>query len=87
MDNLLTLYILVLSTISFILMGIDKSRAKNNKWRISEKTLLTIALVGGACGGLIGMYVFRHKTQHTKFSIGFPIIAIIHIIIVFTIIS
>lgn len=82
MDNLLILYIIVLSAISFILMGIDKSRAKNNKWRISEKTLLTIAFVGGASGGLIGMYVFRHKTQHPRFSIGFPLLAIIHIVIV-----
>ncbi|NLY80978.1 MAG: DUF1294 domain-containing protein [Lysinibacillus sp.] len=87
MNNLLIIYIIALSVISFILMGIDKSRAKNNKWRISEKTLFTLAIVGGACGGLVGMYVFRHKTKHARFTFGFPLLAMIHIVIVYYVIS
>lgn len=64
------------------IMYIDKQRAIKHKWRIPEKTLFLIAIVGGSIGTWCGMYLFRHKTKHVKFVIGFPLILIIQIIIV-----
>ncbi len=63
----------------FILMGIDKQKAKKEKWRIPEKRLFIFAFLGGAVGGTLGMYVFHHKTKHWYFKLGFPAIAIIQI--------
>ena len=66
----------------FTLMSIDKQRAKLNQWRISEKTLFILALIGGSIGGILGMYTFRHKTKHLKFTLGFPAIVLFQIIAV-----
>ena len=63
-------------------MFIDKSRAVHKEWRIPEKTLIGISVMGGSIGMLLGMNVFRHKTKHPKFYIGVPAILIIQIIIV-----
>jgi uncharacterized membrane protein YsdA (DUF1294 family) len=63
----------------FILMGADKQRAKNNQYRISEKTLWSAAFFGGAIGAAFGMKNFRHKTKHPKFKYGLPVLAIIEI--------
>ena len=71
-----------INLIAFIVMGVDKSKAKKGKWRISEKTLISIAIIGGSCGMLIGMYYFRHKTKHNLFTIGIPIILTIQIILI-----
>lgn len=62
-------------------MGMDKTRAKNKQWRISEKTLWILAIFGGACGGFIGMYVFKHKTKHLQFVFGFSVLAAIQILL------
>lgn len=59
---------------TFLLMGVDKYRAKKGRWRISEMRLLSVAFLGGALGVLIGMSVFRHKTKHSKFKIGVPLL-------------
>ena len=67
------IYLFSINTISFILMGIDKYCAIKNKWRISEATLLTLSLVGGALGSLLGMMLFHHKTKKLKFQILIPI--------------
>lgn len=72
-------YMALLSLILFIMMYIDKRRAKRKEWRISEKTLMTLAVFGGACGGIVGMYVFRHKTKHPLFTFGFSLLAVIQI--------
>lgn len=64
----------------FALMGIDKHRAQNRQWRIPEARIFLYAILGGAIGGCIGMQVFRHKTQHIHFKIGFPLIAALHLI-------
>lgn len=82
MEKMIFLYVSIMSITLFMLMFIDKSRAKKHKYRISEKTLWTIALFGGACGGLIGMYLFHHKTKHFSFIIGFPVLSIIQIYII-----
>ncbi|TFE01158.1 DUF1294 domain-containing protein [Jeotgalibacillus salarius] len=59
-------------------MKIDKKRARNDEYRISEKTLWVIALLGGALGSWAGMNVFRHKTKHLTFRVGMPVLVILH---------
>lgn len=73
------LYFLGASAVAFILMGVDKQKAKKGQWRIPERTLWTLALIGGALGGWIGMRVFRHKTKHRSFIIGMPLLIIVNI--------
>lgn len=75
-------YILVINLTGFIAMYIDKKRAKRNEWRIKEGTLLSIALLGGGIGSILGMYKFRHKTKKLKFTIGFPTIVITQIVLI-----
>ena len=75
-------YVIVLSLVGFCSMGIDKWKAKHKKYRISEKTLLLIAILGGSIGSIIGMKFFHHKTLHKKFSIGLPIILFLQILLV-----
>ena len=65
----------VMSVIGFALMGIDKSRAINRKWRINEATLFLLAFFGGGIGSTLGMFFFRHKTQHWYFRLFFPLCA------------
>ncbi|MDO5292209.1 MAG: DUF1294 domain-containing protein [bacterium] len=73
-------YLIVINVIGFAIMGIDKKRAIRHKWRIPEKTLFLVAIVGGSVGSILGMQKFRHKTKHMSFIIGFPAILIIQII-------
>lgn len=75
-------YILLINLTGFVAMYIDKKRAKRNEWRIKEGTLLSIALLGGGIGSIIGMYKFRHKTKKLKFTIGFPTIVITQITLI-----
>ena len=67
--------------LAFILYGVDKNRAKNGGWRISEKALFLAALPGSALGALLGMYVFRHKTKHWYFKYGIPAILAVQVVI------
>lgn len=67
----------IVNLIGFVIMGIDKRKAIKHMWRIPEKTLFLVAVLGGGLGGMLGMKVFRHKTKHMKFVIGFPSIFII----------
>lgn len=73
----LWLYILVINTIAFIMMGMDKSKSRKGAWRISERTLFNVAFIGGSVGILGGMYIFRHKTKHVKFKWGIPLVVAI----------
>lgn len=75
----LAVWICVFSLLLFVLMGIDKYKAQNGRWRIAEKTLFFTALLGGACGGWLGMLLFRHKTRHWYFAIGFPLLAMLQV--------
>lgn len=75
-------YILTINLVGFLAMYVDKRKAKKNEWRIKEGTLMTIALLGGGIGGIIGMYKFRHKTKKLKFSVGFPTIVITQIVLI-----
>lgn len=79
------IYLLIINIVTFLSMGIDKYKAQKGKWRIQEKTLLTLVVLGGGMGGIAGMYVFRHKTQKPRFFIGFPLIMIMQILIVIVI--
>lgn len=79
--KVLGIYFLVVNVITFLLYGIDKRRARRNKWRVPEKTLIMVAVLGGSLGALSGMKVFRHKTKKRKFSIGVPVIFLIQIIV------
>ncbi|WIF95974.1 DUF1294 domain-containing protein [Caminicella sporogenes] len=79
-------YILIINLYGFFIIVIDKYKAKKNKWRIKEKNFFIIALLGGASGVLLGMTMFRHKTQHKTFYIGIPIIYLLNKIILFIII-
>ena len=67
-------YLAVMNVVGLAVMGIDKSKAKKNKWRIPEKTLFLVSLIGGSVGTLLGMYLFRHKTKHWYFVVGMPLI-------------
>ena len=72
--KLLLYYLLIISAAGFLLMLVDKWKAKKNRWRIRESTLLIVAALGGSVGSLLGMYIFRHKTLHLKFTLGIPLI-------------
>ena len=73
-------YLLLINAVGFIIMLIDKQKARKNLWRIPERTLLGIAILGGSIGTLLGMHLFRHKTLHLKFTIGVPFILSVQII-------
>lgn len=67
-------YFISINIITFLIYGMDKYKAKNQKWRISEKTLIGLAVIGGVIGAIAGMQIFRHKTKHAKFVVGVPVI-------------
>lgn len=75
------LYLLILNAFGFLLMHIDKQKALNKQWRIPEATLMWVAALGGSIGSLLGMKTFRHKTRKPKFSIGIPMLLVLHIAI------
>ena len=70
------LYLLLINALAFALMLADKQKARKNRWRISERTQMLTAALGGSIGALAGMYTFRHKTRHLKFTLGIPAILI-----------
>lgn len=76
----LLLYLLIINALGFLLMLIDKLKAKKNRWRIREATLMTVAALGGSVGSLLGMYTVRHKTRHMKFVVGIPVILVVQIL-------
>ncbi len=82
MTEYLIIAAVFMSVLSFILMGVDKFLAKKQMWRISEKTLLLSALCMGAVGAYVGMYTFRHKTKHKKFTLGVPLLIIVNIAVI-----
>ena len=77
----LILYLLIMNAAGAVSMLTDKRKAKKKLWRIPEATLLGIAALGGSVGSLIGMYAFRHKTRHLKFTLGIPAILIAQLIL------
>lgn len=75
---------LVMNIVGLIMMGEDKKRAKKHEYRISERSLWLVALFGGAVGATAGMQLYRHKTKHLSFKIGFPFLAGIELILFVT---
>ena len=69
-------YLAAVNLLLFVLMGVDKAKAKRGARRFPEATLFFLAVVGGSLGGLLGMAAFHHKTLHKSFRIGFPVILI-----------
>ena len=79
MMKYILLYLLLINAAAFFLMLADKRKAKKNLWRIPEATLMMSAALGGSIGALAGMYAFRHKTKHLKFTLGIPAILAVQI--------
>lgn len=73
------LYLLIINAVAFALMHNDKRRAQKKRWRIPESTLFGVAAAGGSLGALLGMYTFRHKTRHWKFTVGIPLILLLQL--------
>ena len=79
-NEIIAIYLLIINAVGFLLMLIDKWKARKNRWRIPEATLFLVAAVGGSIGSLLGMYTVRHKTKHIKFIVGMPLILAAQII-------
>lgn len=77
--NIILGYLLAINIATFFLYGIDKYKAKKGRWRISEATLLLMAVVGGSIGAWAGMRLWHHKTMHKKFKYGIPVIIILQV--------
>lgn len=77
----LYLYLITVNALGFALMLIDKQKARKGVWRISERTLLSVAAIGGSLGSLLGMELCRHKTKHPKFTVTVPVLLAVHILI------
>ena len=73
--------VVVMNIVSFALMGHDKKRARQGKWRVPEKTLFLVTACFGGLGGVLGMKVFHHKTQHWYFKVFFPVLLVIQVVV------
>ena len=78
-DIIIPAYLIVLNPLAFLLMGLDKAKARRHRWRIPEKALFLSAILGGSIGAIAGMQLFRHKTKHASFRIGMPCILILQL--------
>jgi len=79
MTEIILYYLAVVNILTFLVYGIDKWKARKNRWRISEATLLILAIIGGSIGALLGMRIWHHKTLHAKFKYGVPLILLAQI--------
>lgn len=82
MLTVIWIYLICINLALFIVFGVDKKRAVTHRWRIPEKTMFLLAVLGGCPGGILGMLAFRHKTMHKRFTIGFPLILAAQIILI-----
>lgn len=80
--RILMYYLIAVNVAAWIMYGLDKWKARSGKWRISERNLLIVALIGGSVGALAGMLMFRHKTKKPKFVVGIPVMLVVHCVIV-----
>ena len=81
MNNTKIIYLIGINFLSFLLFGIDKYKAIKNQYRIPEKKLLLISMIGGSIGSILGMSIFHHKVKKLKFTIIIPLILLIQIIL------
>ncbi len=84
-EKILIVYV-IWNVVVMLVFGLDKLLAKMDAWRISEKTLFTLALFFGAAGAWAGMRIFRHKTRHNSFVYGIPLLALVNLAAVYFII-
>ena len=85
--NALLYYLIVINVVTSLVYGIDKWKAKQGSWRISEATLLILAIIGGSIGALLGMKVWHHKTMHKKFKYGLPLILLVQTALIYLILD
>ena len=76
------IYIVAINVLAFLLYGIDKLKAKTHRWRVPESVLLGAAAIGGSVGALMAMLLFRHKTQHKKFTICVPLFLVLQVALI-----
>ena len=74
-------YFITVNVLGLVLFGIDKWKAKHDKWRISEATLLSVTAIGGSIGAWVGMKVWHHKTMHKKFKYGIPLVIVLQFVL------
>lgn len=79
----LIIYLIGINIVTFLIYGIDKWKARRGKWRIPEDPLIWLAIAGVSIGALLGMYVFRHKTKHRKFTLGVPAILLVQVALIY----
>lgn len=77
---ILAIYLIIVNISAFIMYAVDKQKSKKGSWRISEKTLLGVAFIGGSIGAWYAMYLFRHKTKHWQFVVGVPAILLLQLL-------
>ena len=82
MDHLV-LYLILINAAGFVFMLTDKYKAQNKLRRTPEAVLLLVAAIGGSLGSLLGMYAIRHKTKRTKFTVGIPVLLLLHCLILY----
>jgi len=80
--SIIQTYLVLINAAGLLIMLLDKKKARRGAWRIPEKILIGVALLGGSIGVLAGMYLFRHKTKHPRFSIGLPVLLILQVSLV-----
>lgn len=81
MNSYIFYYLAAMNLAAFAAMGLDKRRARTGRWRVRERTLFLLALLGGSAGALTGMWCFRHKTRHPRFVWGMPAILALHLLL------
>ncbi len=83
MNIMLYWYLIIINFITFLVFALDKRKAKKGKWRIRVQTLLGLSFLGGAAGGLVAMYTFRHKTKQKIFKFGLPVLLVLQMMLLF----
>lgn len=81
--NFITSYLVMMNAVGLAVMWLDKRKAINNQWRIPEKTLFLVSILGGSVGTWAGMYLFRHKTKHWYFVVGMPLILVAQLVLAY----
>lgn len=76
-------WLILINIITFVIYALDKYKAVRHLWRIPEKTLIFLAIIGGSPAALLAMYTIRHKTRHIKFTLGVPVILVVQIIVLY----
>lgn len=80
MMEILLKYLVVINIVTYLFFAVDKRKAKKGQWRIRESVLLGLSLLGGAAGGLCAMYLCHHKTKKVYFSVGLPVMLLLHLV-------